>query len=536
MKSLTTSLRDRPGVWATLLIIIPFLVRTWFVASGQLNLVQDEAQYWDWTRHLQLSYYSKGPLIALIIKFWTDIFGNTELGVRFGSILGMAATQTVLYVFLARSWRRPDLGLWTLAVMTTMPLFMALGLLMTTDNSLIFCWACCMACLSVGSTPRNNLPPLNTTARVWPFVIIAVLFGVGILAKYMMLAFGGLAAVYGLCLSRKGLAPRNFWKYLSIALVFGLLLGCAPILIWNIQNDFVGFKHVSHLAGVTENHARSFIRFDRFPDYIGSQFGLATPWWMLLMLWGGIKSVSAFCNDKIVNPFRERPEVDQRQSLLLAVFFWPLWGFFVLWSFHTKIMPNWSAVSYVSGAMLAAFAADALVPSQRMKPAVIKGLLGLSFTIFVLVNVAHLLPIPQKYNITNRLKGWDQLGEKVEKLRLKEFKNPDKVFIFSELYDMTSALAFYVPGQPRTYCAWVHDRRMNQYDIWDGPTDKVGWNAIMVRKYLEDDTYEDVKRMFERISPPIRVKTTYNGQHARDFTIFLCYGYNGYWPKRGGSF
>lgn len=532
----TDSLYACPHIWAALLIMIPFALRTWFVASGQLNLVQDEAQYWDWTRRLQMSYYSKGPLIALIIKFWTTIFGNTELGVRFGSIIGFAGTQTLLYTFLAKVWRRPDIGIWTLVIMTTMPLFMALGILMTTDNSLIFCWAGSIACLYIGSTPRHNAPATTSTAPILPFVFLALFFGTGILAKYMMLAFGGLSLVYGICLSSKRLAPANFWKYLPAALIAGLVIGFLPILIWNIQNDYVGFKHVFHLAGVSGKQAKTLIRFDRFLEYVGSQFGLATPWWMLLTLLGGVTAVRSFFSVKLSNIFSERPALDHRQSLLLATFFWPIWLFFILWSFHAKIMPNWSTVCYVTGAMLAASTMARLTHSKRLKPLATNALLGLSFSIFLLVHVSHVLPIPPKYNITNRLKGWMELGHEVERLRLSEFADADRVFIFSELYDMTAALSFYVPGQPNVYCAWVNDRRMNQYDIWPGPTDKVGWDALFVRKYINKRTYDDIEKMFDRISPPIHIRTTSRGMPAREFTIFLCYGFNGYWPKRSGEF
>ncbi|MEY4191655.1 MAG: hypothetical protein RIR17_2391, partial [Planctomycetota bacterium] len=29
-----------------------------------LNLAPDEAHYWDWSRHLDWSYYSKGPMVS----------------------------------------------------------------------------------------------------------------------------------------------------------------------------------------------------------------------------------------------------------------------------------------------------------------------------------------------------------------------------------------------------------------------------------------------------------------------------------------
>ena len=54
---------------ALALLIVSVGMRLLIVATGQIGLVQDEAQYWDWTRHPQWSYYSKGPLIARITSY-----------------------------------------------------------------------------------------------------------------------------------------------------------------------------------------------------------------------------------------------------------------------------------------------------------------------------------------------------------------------------------------------------------------------------------------------------------------------------------
>ena len=86
---LLNSLSARPGLWAFVVVAVGTALRLWFVSTSQLGLVQDEAQYWDWTRHIQLTYYSKGPLIAWIIRCGTFLFGDTELGVRIGAVVGM---------------------------------------------------------------------------------------------------------------------------------------------------------------------------------------------------------------------------------------------------------------------------------------------------------------------------------------------------------------------------------------------------------------------------------------------------------------
>ncbi|GAB7021628.1 ArnT family glycosyltransferase [Salidesulfovibrio brasiliensis] len=534
--NISQSFRTRPDIWAAVLIIVTFAIRLWFVATGQLNLVQDESQYWDWTRHLQLTYYSKGPLIAWIIHTWTSVFGDTELGVRFGSILGMALTQIVLYIGISRLFLRPGIALLTLFITATMPLFMALGILMTTDNSFVFLWTSAMFSLYAASLPEGNLPPVHSRVRTWPFIPIALCFGIGILAKYTMLGFAGLAVVYGILLHWRRMLPSGFWPRLFLALSAGIVIGFLPTFIWNLQNDFVGYKHVFYLIGVSGKKASQLIRFDRFPDYIGSQFGLATPWWMIFALIGGGSAFFRYFDQKPAIVDSETPRMNVRQATLLAVFFWPMWLFFLLWSFHAKVMPNWTTVAYVSGSILAAYAFAGFSRKQGKAKVVRNSVVGVSIFFYVLINMAPHLPIPAEINITNRLKGWTELGHKIEEIKSTSFEDPDKVFIFSDLYDMTAATAFYSPGQPRTYCAWIHDRRMNQYDLWPGPQDKVGWDAIMVRKHEYGNPHKEVVKMFESVSDPIVFTATYNGQPTRTFTLYICRNYNGYWPSREGKF
>lgn len=507
---------------ALALVIVSVGVRLFIVATGQIGLVQDEAQYWDWTRHPQWSYYSKGPLIAWIITLGTSLFGDTELGVRIGALAGSAMLQAILYLWLARLWNRPGLGLLTLAVANTAPMFLASGVLMTTDNPLLVCWTGAMFCLDAAT--RAEVSPRRRALAVWALV---PLVAGGVLAKYMMLVFPVLALLYAAVLHRRGELPSGTWGRLFAALVLGTALGFLPILIWNAQNGFVGFWHVGTLAGVQGKTAERFLRFDRFPDYFGSQVGLMTPWWFVFMLLGGW-----FAARQARKGGEGWLGIEGRTAVLLSLFFWPLWGFFLLWSLHTKIQPNWSAVSYAAGFILCALGfARYWLSKGRLR----KVWAWLAACIFLLVALAPVLPIPAALNPAARLKGWDDLGRQVEHLRRTAFADPDRVFIFSEQYDMTAALAFYVPGQPRTYNAWL-SRRMTQYDLWPGPEDKKGWDAIYVRKEFKPGVERGVERMCESLSPPIHYQTEFKGEPARRFTIFLCRGYTGFWPKQAGEY
>ena len=52
------------------------------VVSALRQLAPDEAYYWVWSRHLALSYFDHGPMVAWLIRLGTLAGGQTELGVR----------------------------------------------------------------------------------------------------------------------------------------------------------------------------------------------------------------------------------------------------------------------------------------------------------------------------------------------------------------------------------------------------------------------------------------------------------------------
>ncbi|PYJ03497.1 MAG: hypothetical protein DME25_12085 [Verrucomicrobia bacterium] len=85
-----------------LLIGVLLLARLAYVASGRIELSEDEAYQWLWSKHLALSYYSKPPMIALLQFLGTTLGGDTEFGVRLFSPL----ISTLLGVLVLRFFTR----------------------------------------------------------------------------------------------------------------------------------------------------------------------------------------------------------------------------------------------------------------------------------------------------------------------------------------------------------------------------------------------------------------------------------------------
>src|SRR5579859_123754 len=71
-----------------------------------LDLAPDEAHYWQWSRQLDASYYSKGPAIAFLIRGSCELFGQSAFAVRFPAVICGCLLLAGLYVLSARCFER----------------------------------------------------------------------------------------------------------------------------------------------------------------------------------------------------------------------------------------------------------------------------------------------------------------------------------------------------------------------------------------------------------------------------------------------
>jgi dolichol-phosphate mannosyltransferase len=72
-------------VFGLLLIGYTLLLRLMYL--GNIELLKEEAYYWNYAQHLAPGYLDHPPMVALLISFGTLVFGNNELGVRFGAFI-----------------------------------------------------------------------------------------------------------------------------------------------------------------------------------------------------------------------------------------------------------------------------------------------------------------------------------------------------------------------------------------------------------------------------------------------------------------
>ena len=219
-----------------------------------LDLAPDEAHYWDWSRpeHLDWSYYSKGPLIAYLIRggcavagSWSvEHTGNLTLAVRLPAVICGSLLLLSLYLLTVQVYRCEVLALAVVGMALTLPLIAVGSSLMTIDAPYTCCWGWALV-LGHRAIFRGS---------TWAWPLLGVVLGLGMLAKYTTIVFVPSAALFLWTTPgyRRLLWSRGFFRMCAVA-----AFACVPILIWNAQHDWVTFRHVFGLSGLHDAARRT---------------------------------------------------------------------------------------------------------------------------------------------------------------------------------------------------------------------------------------------------------------------------------------
>ena len=220
--------------------IVAFAVLLRLIYLGTAELIPDEAYYWNYTQHMDLSFYDHPPMVAWLIWLGTAIFGNSEFGVRIGSFCCGLITMAYLYA-LARNLYDKSTAMRAVMLLVVLPFYFATGMVATADAPLVAAWAATLYYMERALIADER--------SAWLGVGIA--FGLGILSKYTLGLLGPAALLFVILdpASRRWL--RRPHAYLAAALA---LLLFSPVIIWNFQHDWASITFQSgRVRGVGDN-------------------------------------------------------------------------------------------------------------------------------------------------------------------------------------------------------------------------------------------------------------------------------------------
>ncbi|MFN3786317.1 MAG: ArnT family glycosyltransferase, partial [Thiothrix sp.] len=425
-------------MWLLLLLVTAY--RVWVVANSGLNLYVDEAQYWYWAQDLDWGYYSKPPVIAVLIAMTTGACGDSEFCVRLGSLLLYPLSAALLFL-VTRKLFNSQIALLAAVLFVTLPAVSLSATLISTDVALLFCWTLALYAF-VFALDSDSLDD---------WLLLGVALGVGMLSKYTMGIFLVSALVYVLAARRWDLL-RNWKAWLAVILMLAIF---SPTLWWNWQHGFPTLQHTAAIAQGTPG----LLHWDELLEFWGGQFGVFGVLLLPLLLWGGAKAQIA------------------HKTLLLS-FTLPFVLLISLQALLGRANANWAVPAYVAGTILTA----AWLGGEGKR-----GLFGtaLLFNIALGLLVYHpaLLNHLLHTDVQKRLKGWDSLGQQY--LRIQQ-QYPDALLL-SEGRDVLSMLAYYARPAGLQGVSWnPHHQLRHHYDLVTRLDDKVGNDFLLVTPTAPD--------------------------------------------------
>jgi 4-amino-4-deoxy-L-arabinose transferase-like glycosyltransferase len=492
-----------------------------------LDLAPDEAHYWDWSRHLDWSYYSKGPLVAYLIRAgvavagpWAQSLAGSEMpAVRLPAVLCGSLLLAGLYVLTVQVYGRERLAVAVVALGLTLPVLAAGSSLMTIDAPYTCCWAWALV--------LGHRAIFRGSAWAWPAAGLVV--GLGILAKYTMVLWL-LSAVLFLAAtrSRRRLLMRpGFWVLAGVAAVC-----CLPLVVWNANNGWVSLRHVGGQSGL--HNSQIGMRWLGPAAYLGVQALLLLGFWFVAWL----AAMTAY------RPSRE-PDDGVRYLWWTSA---PVFVFFLLFSLRTAEEPNWPVTAYLSGMVLTtAWLADQLrSPRRRYLRWTALGMacgLGLALTLLMhhsewarplLARVSGpptvRQPLPlRRFDPTCRLRGWRTLAAAVDQARAELRTTGVEAELASTGWTLPGELAFYCQGHPMVYSFGLAlGDRHSQYDLWrPNPTGDPG--AFAGRTFIVvGEAGELLQSAFERVEPVRRVFHREAGEPIASWGLWVCRGFRGF--------
>ena len=460
------------------------------------DLAGDEAYYWDWGRRPDWCYYSKPPMIGWLMGVIGWLTGNAEWGIRFAALLLGTATLVIVHRMALVMFDARTAFVAALLVLLTIA-NAGLNLLFTIDAPLLLFWTLGLLLFWLAA----QKPACNMR-----WLALALVIGLGTLSKQMMLAFPGMMLLFA-AVSRedRGLL-RNPRMWLAMLAGMAFII---PVLKWNQEHAWITLEHTKHHFDTKNLGFGKWI--GRTLENVGLQALIYTPVTFVALvaaMWAGI---------------RQRANLT-RAALFLLLTSAPVLAIFAVLALRQRINPNWPAAFFVPAFILAAAWMCGRLPTtahpgwQRWSLRVGGALVALVHVLLVVVFTTNLKSI----NKLASIRGWREAGVEAQKF-LDQVPQPERTFVMALGHRYHAAqMAFYMPSHPRLYRYEASETVQSQYEIWPGPEERIGYDALILDPSPGKGLLQNAPFMecFEKLEHRGDINIPL-GQEKREFSVYL---------------
>lgn len=465
LEKLSSNNSDRK---ALILILIVAAVQS--INNAILPIYVDEAYYWVWSMRPEWSYYDHPGMVAWII-YPFNFLGINEFTVRLSTVLCMSVAVWYLYK-TAQKVMNNEAGWVVLLLFIFLPAVQMGYCFITPDSPLVMFWAMGMYYTYLALKEGKTIH----------FILSGILTGLMMLSKYAGILFPAAVFIYLLFFRRDVFRDYRLWLSLLIA-----VLCLFPIFYWNYLNDWISIKF-QYEHGTSSG--LTFAGWDFAGFVLGSLFVIPTPIFGYIFL-------------KYL--FGRTYKGDKDIMFFVVLSLTPMLFFFYKGIFK-KMELNWIIPAFIAGAVLIGIAVVKFNMNKLFKYGMI-----FSIVLTVLLKISPYLPVPANLNIADRLLGYQEAVQILEK----HIKDNEK--IYSDHLTTASMITFYLKDHPSVHINVPS--RFSQYSLWDKADnmDKADYAGIYMGR---GDMGQELKKKYSHVELVEKLSIREHNSSEKIFYIY----------------
>ncbi len=351
------------------------LLKALAIYLTEFSLYPDEAQYWLWSRSIDLGYYSKPPLLAWFLFLHTKVFGSSFVALKIFPTLVYFLTTFAVYKLCLKLYLPKNTSLFCAFSFFIIPAVSLSSFLISTDLLLLLFWT--LALVKVLDL-RNSESKLD-------FFLLGVLLGLALLSKYAAVYF--LLSLFCLIIFDKKTLFVFKKNPLGIIVFLGsLILVIFPNIVWNANNGWLTLSHTSDNANLQNLNLNLYEPL----KFLSAQILMLGP----ILFFSFIFYIKSF--------------VFNFENKFLLIFSVPIIVIVLLESFLVRANANWAAPALISLFVLF----FRFVSFKKMLFLQINFVFNFCIAVFLFI----LILISSNYSMFDRIRGVNSFAQEVSVL------------------------------------------------------------------------------------------------------------------------